>query len=34
MCDGMLISHVNAVINIYADLKKNCVCNHVNLFYT
>ena len=33
MCDGMFISHVNA-INICADLKKNCVCNHVNLFYT
>ena len=34
MCDGMFISHVNAIINICADLKKNCVCNHVNLFYT
>ena len=34
MCDGMFISHENAIINIRADLKKNCVCNHVNLFYT
>ena len=34
MCDGMLTSHVNAIINICADLKENCVCNRVNLFYT
>ena len=34
MCDGMFTSHVNAIINICADLKENCVCNHVNLFYT
>ena len=34
MCDGMFTSHVNAIINICADLKKNCICNHVNLFYT
>ena len=34
MCDGMFTSHVNAIINISADLKENCVCIHVNLFYT
>ena len=34
MCDGMFTSHVNAIINICADLKENCVCIHVNLFYT
>ena len=34
MCDGMFTSHVNAIINICADLKENCVCNHVNLFNT
>ena len=34
MCDGMVISHVNAIIDLCADLKKICVCNHVNLFYT
>ena len=34
MCDGMFTSHVNAIINICADLNKNCICNHVNLFYT
>ena len=34
MCDGMFTSHVNPIINICADLKENCVCNHVNLFYT
>ena len=34
MCDGMFTSHVNAIINICADLKENCVCNYVNLFYT
>ena len=32
-CDGMFTSHVNAMINICADLKENCVCNHVILFY-
>ena len=32
----MFTSHVivNAIINLCADLKKSCVCNHVNLFYT
>ena len=34
MCDGMFTSHVNAIIYICSDLKENCVCNHVNLFYT
>ena len=34
MCDGMFTSHVNAIINICADLKENCACIHVNLFYT
>ena len=34
MCDGIFTSHVNAIVNICADLKENCVCNHVNLFYT
>ena len=34
MCDGMFTSYVNAIINICADLKENCVCNHVNLIYT
>ena len=34
MCDGMFTSHVNAIINICADLKDNCVCNHVTLFDT
>ena len=34
MCDGMLIIHVNAIINICTDLKKNCVCDHVNILYT
>ena len=34
MCDGMFTSHVNAIINICVDLKENCVCNHINLFYT
>ena len=33
MCDGMFTSHVNAIINICADLKENCVCTHVNLLY-
>ena len=31
LCD-MFVSHVNAIINICADLKKKNVCNHVNLF--
>ena len=34
MCDGMFTSHVNAIINICADLKENCACIHVNLCYT
>ena len=34
MCDGMFTSHVNVIINICADLKENCACFHVNLFYT
>ena len=34
MCDGMFIRYVNAIINICADLKENCECIHVNLFYT
>ena len=34
MCDGMFTSHVNALINICADLKENCVRNHVILCYT
>ena len=33
MCDGMFMSHVHAIINIFADLKKNCIYNHVFLFY-
>ena len=34
MCDGMFTGHVNAIINICDDLKENCVCIHVNLFFT
>ena len=34
MCDGMFTNHVNAIINMCADLKESCVCNHINLFYT
>ena len=34
MCDGMFISLVNAIINICADLKKNCICNRVNFVYS
>ena len=34
MCDGMFTSHVNAIINICADLKEICACIRVNLLYT
>ena len=34
MRDAMFVSHANAIIYICADLLKNYVCNHLNLFCT